>query len=69
MEGMRTPRGKLGKVMVYAPIALELLNLMRRTQKKKRGKYTKARKRDRMLDFVLGQAEKRVKKASGTRRW
>lgn len=68
MEGMRTPRGKLGKVMVYAPIALELLNLMRR-QKKKRGRYTRATKRDRLLDFVLSQAEKRLKKAGGGRRW
>jgi len=66
---MRTPRGKLGKVMMYAPIALELLSLMRRTQKKKRGRYTRASKRDRMLDFVLGQAEKRLKKAGSGRRW
>ncbi|WP_084048115.1 hypothetical protein [Deinococcus hopiensis] len=69
---MKTPRsrsgGTLGKVMMYAPIALELLTLMRRSQGKRRGKYTKARKRDRAFDFLLGQAQKRMKK-QGARRW
>ncbi|WP_034360690.1 hypothetical protein [Deinococcus phoenicis] len=52
--------GKLGKLMLYAPLALELLTLVRRNQKAKRGKYTKLRKRDRAFDFLLGQAERRL---------
>lgn len=55
--------------MVYAPIALELVSLVRRNQKAKRGKYTKLRKRDRALDFVLGQAERRLKGKRARRRW
>ncbi|QFP77196.1 hypothetical protein [Deinococcus sp. AJ005] len=50
----------LSKLLIYAPIALELLSLIRRSQKKKRGKYVKARKRDRALDFLLGQARRTV---------
>ncbi|WP_102128312.1 hypothetical protein [Deinococcus planocerae] len=62
--------GKFGKWMVYGPIALELIGMVRRTQKAKRGKYTKLRKRDRALDFVLGQAERRLGKRTATkRRW
>lgn len=61
--------GKLGRLMVYAPIALELISLLRRKQKAKRGKYTKLRKRDRAFDFLLGQAERRLGKRGGTRRW
>ncbi|EYB66551.1 hypothetical protein DEIPH_ctg103orf0088 [Deinococcus phoenicis] len=62
--GMKKARsrssGKLGKLMLYAPLALELLTLVRRNQKAKRGKYTKLRKRDRAFDFLLGQAERRL---------
>ncbi len=66
MEGMKIPftraarGGKLGKLLFYAPIALEVLTLLRGAQKKK-GKYTRARKRDRAVDFMLGQAQKRLK--------
>ncbi|BDP40643.1 hypothetical protein DAETH_06120 [Deinococcus aetherius] len=71
---MKTTRarggGKVSKWMVYAPIALELIGLMRRNQKAKRGKYTKLRKRDRALDFLLGQAERRLgKRTAAKRRW
>ncbi len=66
MEGMKIPftraarGGKLGKLLFYAPIAIEVLTLLRGAQKKK-GKYTRARKRDRAVDFMLGQAQKRLK--------
>ncbi|MDV6373828.1 hypothetical protein [Deinococcus arenicola] len=61
-----SPASGLRKLMVYAPIALELLMLLRRSQKARtqkagRGKYIKARKRDRALDFMLGQAQRRMK--------
>ncbi|MFK7604128.1 hypothetical protein ACI3L1_18170 [Deinococcus sp. SM5_A1] len=56
----------LSKLLVYAPIALDLLNLIRRSQSKRRGKYVKARKRDRTLDFLLGQAQRTV--GNGRRR-
>ena len=74
MEGMKTTRGrsggKFGKWMVYAPVALELIGMVRRNQKAKRGKYTKLRRRDRALDFLLGQAEKGLGKRTGSkRRW
>lgn len=67
LGGMRTPRSKLGKVMMYAPVALELLNLVRRSQKKRRGRYARATKRDRALDFLLSRVERRLKK-HGVRR-
>lgn len=66
MKSPRTVKGKarqtsrLSKLLVYAPIALQVIGLLRRSQKAKRGKYVKARKRDRALDFVLGQAERRI---------
>lgn len=70
---MRVPRtaksGTLGKLLVYAPIALELISLLRRSQKKTRGKYVKARKRDKALDFLLGQAERKLGGKSRARRW
>lgn len=80
MAGMRSRRasrppvsgksssGKLGKLMLYAPVALEVISLLRRKQKTKRGKYTKLRKRDRAFDFLLGQAERRLGKRGGARR-
>lgn len=48
----------LGKLLIYAPMALEVLNLMRQNQKKKQGKFYKARKRDKAFDFALGQANR-----------
>lgn len=62
MEGMKARRssGKLGKLMVYAPLILQVVSALRRQQMAKRGKYTKLRKRDRALDFMLGQAERRL---------
>ncbi|WP_345465270.1 hypothetical protein [Deinococcus carri] len=59
---------KFSKWMVYAPIALEVISLARRRQQAKRGKYTKLRKRDRALDFLLGQAERRLGGKQKTRR-
>lgn len=62
MEGMKTQRssGKLGKLMLYAPLVLQVVSALRRSQAAKRSKYVKAGKRDRALDFVLGQAERRL---------
>lgn len=60
----RTPkkRSKLGQIMFYAPIALEVLTLIRNNQKKKRGAFAPTRKRDKALDFLLDQAGRRVGK-------
>ncbi|WP_135227824.1 hypothetical protein [Deinococcus fonticola] len=63
-------KGKLGKLLVMAPIALEVANLMRQTQKAKQGKYAKARKRDKAFDFALDQANRLMgKKKPAKRRW
>ncbi|WP_034385740.1 hypothetical protein [Deinococcus sp. YIM 77859] len=59
---MKKTRSKANKWLVYAPIALEVLRLLRRNQQAKRGKYARLRKRDRALDFLLGQAERRLGK-------
>lgn len=81
MEGMKSPRtrtvsskgkaGTLGKILLYAPIALEVMNLMRQNQKKKQGKYAKARKRDKAFDFALSQANRWLggKKTNRKRGW
>ncbi|MFC3832571.1 MULTISPECIES: hypothetical protein [Deinococcus] len=67
---MKTSRsGKFGKVLVYAPIVLEVLNLLRRSQAAKRGKYVKARKRDRIIDGLLGHASRAVGSKTRRRRW
>lgn len=52
-------RSKLGQVMALAPIALEVLALIRDAQKKKRGRFAPVRKRDRALDFLLDRAARR----------
>ncbi|UBV43033.1 hypothetical protein LAJ19_02070 [Deinococcus taeanensis] len=67
MSTRTRPRSKLGLLLSLAPIALELLALARRSQKK-RSRYTRASKRDRAVDFLLNQAQRRVGKAR-TRRW
>ncbi|WP_019586373.1 hypothetical protein [Deinococcus apachensis] len=69
MKKTRSQGGKFSKWMVYAPVALEVISLLRRNQKAKRGRYAKIRKRDRALDFLLGQAERRLGKQRGARRW
>ncbi|CAM3958694.1 hypothetical protein [Deinococcus frigens] len=56
----QAPKFSLSKLLIYAPIALQVIGLLRRSQKTKRGKYIKARKRDRAFDFLLGQAERAV---------
>lgn len=62
--------GKFNKWLVYAPIALEIISLVRRNRQTRRGKYAKLRKRDRALDFLLGQAERRLGgKQKPRRRW
>lgn len=70
-KGKRTSKsGNLAKLMFYAPIALEVLNLVRQNSKKKQGKYVKARKRDRAFDFLLEQAQQRLGgKKPAKRRW
>jgi hypothetical protein len=60
--------GRLGKLLVYAPLALELITMLRRNHNARRGKYVKARKRDRAFDFLLGQAQRRLGGSSRGRR-
>ncbi len=62
MGGMKARRssGKLGKLMVYAPLILQVISALRRQRMASRSKYTKPRKRDRALDFALAQAERRL---------
>lgn len=68
--GSKGKTGTLGKVLLYAPIALEVMNLLRQNQKKKQGKYAKARKRDKAFDFALDQAGRLLgKKKPAKRRW
>lgn len=62
---VRNSKGRLGKFMLVAPVVLEVLHLMRQSQR--RGKYVKARKRDRALDFLLGQARRRLGGKTGRR--
>lgn len=70
MKTTRTRSGsKVSKWMMYAPLALEVIGMVRRNQHARRGKYTKLRKRDRALDFLLGQAERRLGKRTTKRRW
>lgn len=71
---MKTPRtagkvGNLSKLLIYAPIALEIVSLLRQNQKKKQGKYVKARKRDKALDFLLNQARRKVGQKTHKRGW
>lgn len=71
---MRMPRtaarsGKLGKLLVYLPVVLEVLSLLRRSRQAQRGKYTRARRRDRALDFVLGRARRKLGSKVNPRRW
>ncbi|MFC5849823.1 hypothetical protein [Deinococcus petrolearius] len=78
---MKTPRVRtvkankksspLRQLLVYAPVALEMISLLRRRQQAGRGKYVKARKRDKALDFLLNQAQRRLggKPAARSRRW
>ena len=75
MKFPRTARSKarassstLSKLLVYAPLALQVISMLRRSQKAKRGRFSKARKRDRALDFMLGQAERRLGGAGRGRR-
>ncbi|GGL06740.1 hypothetical protein [Deinococcus radiotolerans] len=59
--------GKMGLILAAAPVVLELIVAARNGQKK-RGKYTRARKRDRLIDSLLSGAQKAVGKSS-RRRW
>ncbi|MCD0156525.1 hypothetical protein IHN57_04585 [Deinococcus sp. 6GRE01] len=62
MEDMKTSsKGKLGLIMAAAPVVLELLVKTRAAQKKK-SRYTRARKRDRVIDTLLSRAQKAVGK-------
>lgn len=69
-KGKSASRSNFAKLMLYAPIALEVLNLVRQNNKKKQGKYVKARKRDKAFDFLLNQAQQRLGgKKPAKRRW
>ncbi|MFC4424745.1 hypothetical protein [Deinococcus navajonensis] len=62
---VRKSKGSLGKFMMVAPVVLEVLHLMRQSQRK--GKYVKARKRDKALDFLLHQARRHLGGKPGRR--
>jgi hypothetical protein len=71
---MKTPRraarsGTLRQVLMYAPVVLEVLNLMRRAQSARRGKRGKARRRDRLIDGLLGHATRAVGGRGRRRGW
>ncbi|GGK28736.1 hypothetical protein GCM10008955_23080 [Deinococcus malanensis] len=70
MKSSRFGKGssKLSKFMVLAPVALEVLSLIRQ-QQRKTGKYVKARKRDKAVDFLLGQAQRKLGGKPSRRRW
>ncbi|AIZ45310.1 hypothetical protein QR90_09665 [Deinococcus radiopugnans] len=68
VKGKRASADTLSRLLVYAPMALQVIGLIRRSQKVRRGKYVKARKRDRALDFLLGQAERKMGSAGRRRR-
>lgn len=57
-----SPRTKFGKLMLYAPIVLEMIRLIRRSQHFQWSKYTKIRKSERVFDFLLGQVERKLGK-------
>ncbi|WP_343761094.1 hypothetical protein [Deinococcus depolymerans] len=59
--------GRLGLILAAAPIVLELLVTARNAQKK-RARYTRARKRDRLIDSLLSGAQRAVGKP-GKRRF
>ncbi|AWT36343.1 hypothetical protein GCM10008956_16160 [Deinococcus arenae] len=59
--------GKMGLILAAAPVVIELLVAARNGQKK-RGKYTRARKRDRVIDSLLSGAQRAVGRG-GKRRW
>ncbi|GHG23333.1 hypothetical protein CBQ26_02570 [Deinococcus indicus] len=68
MDSMKTSsKGKLGLIMAAAPVVLELLVKARAAQKKN-SRYTRARKRDRMIDSLLSGAQRAVGKR-GKRRF
>ncbi|MXV20585.1 hypothetical protein GLX28_13175 [Deinococcus xianganensis] len=68
MDGMKTSsKGKLGLILAAAPVVLELLVKARAAQKKN-SRYTRARKRDRMIDSLLSGAQRAVGKR-GKRRF
>ncbi len=73
MKGMKnrtrvkSRSGKLGLILAAAPVVLELIVAARNGQKK-RARYTRARKRDRVIDSLLSRAQRAVGKP-GKRRF
>ena len=54
--------GKLGKLLLLAPIALEIVSHLRNQQRAKRGKYHRASRRGKAFDFALSQAKRSLGK-------
>lgn len=50
-------------------ILAQLLRLVLQGRRRKHSRFARRRKRDRLLDFGLGQLEKRLTKASRKRGW
>ena len=59
---------KLRTLMVLAPIALDLMTRYRASQKAKRGRFYQPSKREKMLDSVLDQANRRFGRRNNTKR-
>lgn len=52
----------LSKMLTLMPMALQLLNQFRRQQKTTRSRYVRASKGEKVMDFLLHQAERKMNK-------
>lgn len=70
MTSARRAKGGLSlkQILFFAPLVLEVLNLIRQNQKKKQGRFHKARKREKVFDFALDQANRYFGKKKGEKR-
>lgn len=70
-QGQRGSGSVWQKIMIFAPIVLQILSAIRQNQKNKRGAFTKTRKREKVFDFALDQANRWVngRGRSGGRRF
>lgn len=55
-------KSTLGKLLAFAPMILQIFNQIRRSKKATRGRYARTSKSDKILDFVLHQAERKMNK-------
>lgn len=55
-------KSTLGKLWAFAPMILQVFNQLRRNKKATRGRYARTSKSDKLLDFLLNQAERKMSK-------